>query len=150
LIPAKIVLQKNVSLAVLSSIVAANTLFRHAEYRDPFSLHVDRLKQRTNKHFSSFPLHKSPTLTAGHSLASLSSLTLNIKARIFPSHALSPILSLVLPSLPLSIAVANQRAVMVARIATGEIDDKVTGDGKKAAAARGAKNRFLTIFLVGL
>ena len=29
---------------------------------------------------------------------------------------------------------ANQRAVMVARIATGEIDDKVTDDGKNAAA----------------
>jgi hypothetical protein len=29
---------------------------------------------------------------------------------------------------------ANQRAVMVARIATGEIEDKVTDDGKNAAA----------------
>lgn len=29
---------------------------------------------------------------------------------------------------------ANQRAVMVARIATGEIEDKVTDDGKSAAA----------------
>jgi hypothetical protein len=29
---------------------------------------------------------------------------------------------------------ANQRAVMVARIATGEIQDKVTDDGKNAAA----------------
>ena len=29
---------------------------------------------------------------------------------------------------------ANQRAVMVARIATGEIEDKVTEDGKNAAA----------------
>jgi hypothetical protein len=29
---------------------------------------------------------------------------------------------------------ANMRAVMVARIATGEIDDKVTDDGKNAAA----------------
>jgi hypothetical protein len=29
---------------------------------------------------------------------------------------------------------ANQRAVMVARIATGEINDKVTDDGKNAAA----------------
>jgi hypothetical protein len=29
---------------------------------------------------------------------------------------------------------ANQRAVMVARIATGEIEDKVTADGKNAAA----------------
>jgi hypothetical protein len=29
---------------------------------------------------------------------------------------------------------ANQRAVVVARIATGEIDDKVTDDGKNAAA----------------
>lgn len=29
---------------------------------------------------------------------------------------------------------ANQRAVMVARIATGEIKDKVTDDGKNAAA----------------
>ena len=28
----------------------------------------------------------------------------------------------------------NQRAVMVARIATGEIKDKVTDDGKNAAA----------------
>ncbi len=28
----------------------------------------------------------------------------------------------------------NQRAVMVARIATGEIEDKVTDDGKNAAA----------------
>jgi hypothetical protein len=29
---------------------------------------------------------------------------------------------------------ANQRAVMVARIATGEIEDNVTDDGKNAAA----------------
>jgi hypothetical protein len=29
---------------------------------------------------------------------------------------------------------ANQRAVMVARIATGEIEDMVTDDGKNAAA----------------
>jgi hypothetical protein len=29
---------------------------------------------------------------------------------------------------------ANMRAVMVARIATGEIEDKVTDDGKNAAA----------------
>ncbi len=29
---------------------------------------------------------------------------------------------------------ANQRAVMVARIATGEIEDRVTDDGKNAAA----------------
>jgi len=29
---------------------------------------------------------------------------------------------------------ANQRAVMVARIATGEVEDKVTDDGKNAAA----------------
>jgi hypothetical protein len=29
---------------------------------------------------------------------------------------------------------ANQRAIMVARIATGEIEDKVTDDGKNAAA----------------
>jgi hypothetical protein len=29
---------------------------------------------------------------------------------------------------------ANQRAVMVARIATGKIEDKVTSDGKNAAA----------------
>jgi hypothetical protein len=29
---------------------------------------------------------------------------------------------------------ANQRAVMVARIATGEIEDKVTDDGKNVAA----------------
>lgn len=29
---------------------------------------------------------------------------------------------------------ANQRAVMVARIATGEIEDQVTDDGKNAAA----------------
>mgnify|MGYP001555722878 FL=1 len=29
---------------------------------------------------------------------------------------------------------ANRRAVMVARIATGEIEDKVTDDGKNAAA----------------
>ncbi len=29
---------------------------------------------------------------------------------------------------------ANQRAVMVARIATGEIEDKVTDNGKNAAA----------------
>jgi hypothetical protein len=29
---------------------------------------------------------------------------------------------------------ANQRAVMVARIATGEIEDKLTDDGKNAAA----------------
>jgi hypothetical protein len=29
---------------------------------------------------------------------------------------------------------ASQRAIMVARIATGEIDDKVTEDGKNAAA----------------
>jgi hypothetical protein len=29
---------------------------------------------------------------------------------------------------------ANQRVVMVARIATGEIEDKVTDDGKNAAA----------------
>jgi hypothetical protein len=29
---------------------------------------------------------------------------------------------------------ANKRAVMIARIATGEIDDKVTEDGKNAAA----------------
>lgn len=29
---------------------------------------------------------------------------------------------------------ANQRAVMVARIATGEIEDKVMDDGKNAAA----------------
>ena len=29
---------------------------------------------------------------------------------------------------------ANQRAVMIARIATGEIEDKVTDDGKNAAA----------------
>ena len=29
---------------------------------------------------------------------------------------------------------ANQRAVMVAKIATGEIEDKVTDDGKNAAA----------------
>ena len=29
---------------------------------------------------------------------------------------------------------ANQRAVMIARIATGEVEDKVTDDGKNAAA----------------
>jgi hypothetical protein len=29
---------------------------------------------------------------------------------------------------------ANQRAVMIARIATGEIEDRVTDDGKNAAA----------------
>ena len=29
---------------------------------------------------------------------------------------------------------ANQRAVMIGRIATGEIEDKVTDDGKNAAA----------------
>jgi hypothetical protein len=29
---------------------------------------------------------------------------------------------------------SNQRAVMIARIATGEIEDKVTDDGKNAAA----------------
>ena len=29
---------------------------------------------------------------------------------------------------------ANQRAVMVAKIATGEVEDKVTDDGKNAAA----------------
>jgi hypothetical protein len=29
---------------------------------------------------------------------------------------------------------SNQRAVMVARIATGEIEDRVTDDGKNAAA----------------
>jgi hypothetical protein len=40
---------------------------------------------------------------------------------------------------------ANQRAVMVGRIATGEIEDKVTDDGKNAAAVvlgrRGGKAR---------
>ncbi len=31
---------------------------------------------------------------------------------------------------------ANQRAVMIGRIATGEIEDKVTDDGKNAALGR--------------
>jgi hypothetical protein len=31
---------------------------------------------------------------------------------------------------------ANQRAVMIGRIATGEIEDKVTDDGKNAAAVQ--------------
>ncbi len=36
---------------------------------------------------------------------------------------------------------ANQRAVMVARIATGELEDKVTDDGKNAADGVGAYGR---------
>jgi hypothetical protein len=35
---------------------------------------------------------------------------------------------------------ANQRAVMVARIATGEIEDKVPDDGKNAAAVALGRN----------
>jgi hypothetical protein len=35
----------------------------------------------------------------------------------------------------------NQHVVMVARIATGEIEDKVTDDGKNAASSGSARHR---------